>query len=245
MSRAGVADAPTRHLPTRAADIGMFELWPLVEPPPAGEDIAWDAPMDYVSETAPRAVLAQRIAAMIQGWISCGEALAPGGRPIRAGDVLILVRRRNAFFVEMVRALKACGVPVAGADRLVLASHIAVQDLLALGAFVLLPGDDYALACLLKSPLCGLGDDDRNAHEVRRSQQHLKRDSLLAQELVKHFLTSPGRLYDDVAELCVLLESQLLACGRVTYPRDRRERVQADATLDDLGAADVRKEARG
>jgi ATP-dependent helicase/nuclease subunit A len=159
-ARAGVADAPTRHLPTRAADIGMFELWPLVEPPPAGEDIAWDAPMDYVSETAPRAVLAQRIAAMIQGWISCGEALAPGGRPIRAGDVLILVRRRNAFFVEMVRALKACGVPVAGADRLVLASHIAVQDLLALGAFVLLPGDDYAVACLLKSPLCGLGDDD-------------------------------------------------------------------------------------
>jgi ATP-dependent helicase/nuclease subunit A len=159
-ARDGVADDLTRHLPIRDGDIGLFELWPLVEPLAGGDDVAWDAPLDYVAETAPRAVLAQRIAGMIRGWLDCSEALAPGGRAIRAGDVLILVRRRNGFFVEMVRALKACGVPVAGADRLVLAAHMAVQDLLSLGAFVLLPGDDHSLACLLKSPLCGLGDDD-------------------------------------------------------------------------------------
>jgi ATP-dependent helicase/nuclease subunit A len=159
-ARAGVAAEPTRHAAIRTGDIGLFELWPLVEPPDAGAETAWDAPLDYVAETAPRAVLAERIAGMVRGWLDCGEALAPGGRAIRAGDVLILVRRRNGFFVEMVRALKACGVPVAGADRLVLAAHMAVQDLLSLGEFALLPRDDYALACLLKSPLCGLGDDD-------------------------------------------------------------------------------------
>jgi ATP-dependent helicase/nuclease subunit A len=60
----------------------------------------------------------------------------------------------------MVRALKAAGVPVAGADRLVLADHVAIQDLVALARFALLPRDDYALACVLKSPLCGLDDDD-------------------------------------------------------------------------------------
>jgi ATP-dependent helicase/nuclease subunit A len=159
-ARAGVAAAPTQHRAVHADRQGLFELWPLVEPPPVSTDEAWDAPLDYMSETAPRAVLARRIAATIRGWIDDGVALTPGGPAIRAGDVMVLVRRRNAFFAEMVRALKAAAVPVAGADRLVLAAHIAVQDLVALGAAALLPADDYALACLLKSPLCGLDDDD-------------------------------------------------------------------------------------
>ena len=42
---------------------------------------------------------------------------------------------------------------MAGADRITLNDHLAIQDLLALGQFILLPEDDLALACLLKSPL--------------------------------------------------------------------------------------------
>ena len=57
-------------------------------------------------------------------------------------------------------ALKARGIPVAGADRLMLTEQIAVQDLVALGDFLRLPEDDLALAALLKSPLFGLDDDD-------------------------------------------------------------------------------------
>jgi ATP-dependent helicase/nuclease subunit A len=146
----------------REGEPGLVELWPLVEPPPGGDDVAWDAPLDYVSEASPPALLARRIAATIRGWIDGGEAILRDGVavPIRPGDVMVLVRRRNAFFVEMVRALKAAGVPVAGADRLVLADHVAIQDLVALARFALLPRDDYALACVLKSPLCGLDDDD-------------------------------------------------------------------------------------
>jgi len=161
-ARAGVAAAATSHRAVRDGEPGLVELWPLVEPPPGGDDVAWDAPLDYVSEASPPALLARRIAATIQGWIDGGEAIWRDGAavPIRPGDVMILVRRRNAFFVEMVRALKAAGVPVAGADRLVLADHVAIQDLVALARFALLPRDDYALACVLKSPLCGLDDDD-------------------------------------------------------------------------------------
>ena len=57
------------------------------------------------------------------------------GRPIRAGDILILVRKRAPFAPVMVSALKARGIRVAGADRLVLTEQIAVQDLMALGDF--------------------------------------------------------------------------------------------------------------
>ena len=161
-ARAGVAMAETSHRAVREGEPGLVELWPLVEPPPGGDEVAWDAPLDYVSEASPPALLARRIAATIRGWIDGGEAIWRDGAavPIRPGDVMILVRRRNAFFVEMVRALKAAGVPVAGADRLVLADHVAIQDLVALARFALLPRDDYALACVLKSPLCGLDDDD-------------------------------------------------------------------------------------
>ena len=41
-----------------------------------------------------------------------------------------------------------------------LRDHIAVQDLIALGRAILLPEDDLNLACLLKSPLLGLDEDE-------------------------------------------------------------------------------------
>ncbi len=79
--------------------------------------------------------------------------LGPEGRVVRPGDILILVRQRNSFFDAMIRALWSVRVPVAGADRLKLAENIAVMDLLALAQFCLMPEDDHALACVLKSPL--------------------------------------------------------------------------------------------
>ena len=68
----------------------------------------------------------------------------------------MLVRRRNAFVEELVRALKQRNVPVAGVDRMVLTEQLAVMDLMALGQFLLLPDDDLTLATVLKSPLIGL-----------------------------------------------------------------------------------------
>jgi ATP-dependent helicase/nuclease subunit A len=51
-------------------------------------------------------------------------------------------------------------VPVAGRDRLTLAEHPAIEDLVALGRAILLPQDDLSLAITLKTPLFGLDDDD-------------------------------------------------------------------------------------
>ena len=69
---------------------------------------------------------------------------------------MVLVRRRDAFVADLLRALKQRGVPVAGADRLALAEELAVQDLVALGQFLLLPEDDLTLATVLKGPLFGV-----------------------------------------------------------------------------------------
>ena len=84
--------------------------------------------------------------------------LESAGRRLRAGDILVLVRRRGAFDRALVRELKKRAVPVAGLDRMVLTEQPAVQDLMSLCAALLLPQDDLSLAEFLTSPLGGLSD---------------------------------------------------------------------------------------
>ena len=111
-------------------------------------------------------MLADRVARKVKALTSpaSGEYVHEGRgierREIKAGDILILVRTRNAFFEAVIRALKSHGVDVAGADRLDIANHIAVLDLAAAGRAALLPDDDLSVACVLKSPLFGFTDED-------------------------------------------------------------------------------------
>lgn len=151
--------AGTLHEWRRVDDGGLVEVWPTEKPEDNPPPDPWNLPVDYRSPHSPRARLARRIAREIRGWID-GRVLLPSqGRPIRPGDVMILVRRRNSFVDEVIRELKLQNIPVAGSDRLALTAHIAVMDLMALMRFVLLPGDDLNLASLLKSPLFGFDDD--------------------------------------------------------------------------------------
>src|SRR5215468_7019630 len=152
-------DGKPVHLALPDATPGRVEIWPLIGPDPSSSLEAWDAPFDAVSEMSPQVKLAQKIAATVRGFIDSGEPVGRDLAPMRAGDVLILVRQRGALFSSIIRALKNTGVAVAGADRLVLTEHIAIIDLMALADAVLLIRDDLALAIALKSPLFGLSDD--------------------------------------------------------------------------------------
>jgi ATP-dependent helicase/nuclease subunit A len=156
------ADIPLRHDLSRIDAPGLVELWPPFAPADedeVGETAPWAAADRPRGGGDPEQDLADRIADTIQGWIAAREPLVPGGPPIGAGDIMILVRRRTRFVMPLIRALKARDVPVAGVDRLALTEPLAVQDLMALGRFLLLPEDDLTLACLLKSPLIGLDED--------------------------------------------------------------------------------------
>ncbi len=161
-ARAGVLDPGTvlRHDTQRRGEPGLVELWPLAEA--AAKEQAqepWPLPHRARTGEEPEALVASAIVRTIAGWLQAGELLESRGRPLRPGDIMVLVRRRGTIQERIVRGLEAAGVPVAGIDRLALADHLAVQDLLALGRVVLLPEDDYSLACLLKSPLLGLGEE--------------------------------------------------------------------------------------
>ena len=140
------------HQTNRPGENGLVELWPLIEPQDGGEDDPWTAPVDREAANSPRRRLAARLAATIKSWIG-KRVIAATGKVVKPGDILVLVRVRNVFFDALIRELRQAGVPVAGADRLKLIDNIAVLDLLALARFCLMPEDDYALACILKSPV--------------------------------------------------------------------------------------------
>ncbi|KWT70647.1 hypothetical protein APY04_0927 [Hyphomicrobium sulfonivorans] len=147
------------HAVHRMGHGGVVELWPPELAEDAVKSDRW-APLEEEHEQKPIARVADRVANTIRSWLDNGEMLASEGRPIRAGDIIILVRKRRPFADPMVAALKARNIPVAGSDRLRLSDQIAVQDLVSLGDFLTLPEDDLALAEVLKSPLIGLDDDD-------------------------------------------------------------------------------------
>jgi ATP-dependent helicase/nuclease subunit A len=154
-----IETAVIKHHAYRQGEAGLVELWePLAEDKrptvPAFEPWS-EEPSGARSVDA----LCRRIASTIKGWLRDGERLASQGRKVTAGDILILVRRREPFTAPMIRALKREGIPVAGADRMRLMDQLAVQDLVALADVLLMPEDDLALAVVLKSPLFGLDDD--------------------------------------------------------------------------------------
>ncbi|MDP1739209.1 MAG: double-strand break repair helicase AddA [Caulobacter sp.] len=174
-TRAGVppprGEDVVSHEAFRADHAGCVDLWPLEREEPGEDREAWDAPLDEEAEASANRRLARRIAAEIKALVARGDSvfdkdlIGPDGkkgqwRPARFGDVLILVRRRRVLFEEIIRELKKTQVPVAGADRLTLSGHIAFDDLMALARFVQYPDDDLTLAGLLKTPFCGLPDDD-------------------------------------------------------------------------------------
>ncbi|MFC7689762.1 UvrD-helicase domain-containing protein [Paeniroseomonas aquatica] len=159
-ARAGVVPegAILEHLPDRAGQAGMVELWPLLRPADKPKPTPWEVPEAPEAVADAPALLAEALAARIAAMIG-REDLPARARPVRPGDILVLVRRRTAFIQRLVRALKERDVPVGGVDRLKLVEQIAVQDLLALCDVLLLPEDDLQLAALLKSPLVGLDED--------------------------------------------------------------------------------------
>ena len=148
---------------------GLIELWPLSPAPPKNYDEeAWrPEPVDALSADSARESLAREIAATIRGWLDTGELInVKHGkqeivRPMKPKDILILVRKRTGpFFNAVIRHLKWNDIAVAGADRLVLSTSAAVQDLMSLARFVCLPDDDLALAEVLRGPMFDISEED-------------------------------------------------------------------------------------
>ena len=143
----------TAHNSLRPKAIGRIDVWDIIRatPPEPPED--WTERQDI--EQSPLVKVAKTVAKTIQRWTATGFA--------KPGQILVLVRKRNAFIHALARELKNLGVPVGGVDRLTLLSHIAIKDLLALARICVAPADSLSLASLLKSPVFNFSDDEMMA----------------------------------------------------------------------------------
>ncbi len=148
------------HKSYREGQAGLVELWPLFEQEKKQSHEFWDPPIEVRNIQSSSSKLAEYIAQKIRYWLDSKEILESYNRPICAGDIMILVRTRSAFVDQLVKALKSQNIPVSGADRMKLGDQLAVQDLLALARFCLLPDDDLTLAEVLKSPILGWDEDE-------------------------------------------------------------------------------------
>lgn len=182
----------SHHIAFQEAMPGRVEIWPPIAPSANPEDADWTDPIDLIAGEHHTAELGRRVAERI-AQILASETLIPGAkgpRKVTAGDFLILVRRRSPLFAEVIRACKAAGLPIAGADRLHLGGEMAVKDIKALLAFLTLPEDDLALAELLRSPLLGLTEAELYAlaqprkgylwEALRHAPEHADTVSVLA-----------------------------------------------------------------
>lgn len=141
---------------------GRVDLWPAIAKADTEDPGDWEEPVDLQAQRQHNLVLAQAIAEEIAQIIAAGTQIPgkSGPGPVHEGDFLILVQRRRELFHEIIRACKAQGLAIAGADRLELGAELAVKDIRAVLAFLATPEDDLALAELLRSPLCGWSEAD-------------------------------------------------------------------------------------
>ena len=158
------------HASHRADKPGRVVLLPRAVRQKREEPEDWTEPYDAPS--AAETQLANRIADEI---LEIRNTVLPSGRRLTDGEILVLVRRRDAFAAAMNRALRSRQIPTAGADRIPISTHIAVLDLLALADVMLLPEDDLQLAACLKSPLLGLTEEQLMQLSVGRERTSLWR----------------------------------------------------------------------
>ncbi len=156
--------ARTNHLAFKGDLPGRVDVWPVIEPSDRADRVEWYGAGLISQEMQAHVKLARFLALQIQRLVDPvnGEYIVAGDgpRPVRCGDILILVRRRNRLFHSIIAELKAVGLSVAGTDRMRLLESLAVQDVRAVLSFLATPGDDLSLAAALRSPIFRLTEEE-------------------------------------------------------------------------------------
>ena len=98
--------------------------------------------------------------AVAQAILRARRSLSEAGAPeAKWSDVMLLVKKRS-YLTAYESALRETGIPFISDKRGGLLESLEVADLVALLSFLITPGDNRALAHVLKSPIFGAADDD-------------------------------------------------------------------------------------
>jgi ATP-dependent helicase/nuclease subunit A len=105
--------------------------------------------------------LSKYVADFIENSIKNHVAVKDGSRAARPEDFLILFRHRKIETMNLIcDELKKRNIPVSGVDRVLLKDEIVVEDLIALAELKNFPLNDLVCACVLKSPIVEMSEED-------------------------------------------------------------------------------------
>lgn len=110
------------------------------------------------------------------------ELTSKSDNPVKWSDVMLLVKKR-AHLGAYEKALREAGIPFMSDKRGGLLESLEVADLIALLTFLITPGDNLALAHVLKSPIIGADDDDLILLAEREERVWWQRLQAATQEL--------------------------------------------------------------
>ena len=185
----GITDLIDDHY-SQKPPVGLVELLAPVTPATVANEAAANDNDDEESWiTNEKRRLAEKLADHAKALIDERPWLVTKDRHLQPGDIMYLLRSRGDLASLLVAQLHERGVPVAGIDRLRLLQPLVVQDMLAAIRFVLQPGDDLSLACLLVSPLIGWSQEQLLTHGYRGDRkitlwQHLREQDEIASDIL-------------------------------------------------------------
>lgn len=200
------------HYSAREGEGGLVEVWPSIEALENGQINGFKPMIERIAADKAEITCAKQVADKIKSLIKNKEILESKNRPIKAGDIMILLQKRWQGFIEtLISELKEAKIEVCGIDRMILTDQLVTQDLMALGQFLLLPEDDLNFACLLKSPLFCISEEElfelcynRKGNlwqNVKNNKKYEKISVKLKELLSKADFIRPFELYSEVLSL--------------------------------------------
>ena len=145
----------SEHKPIRDA-IGKVEIWPQIQKEKEEKkEKSYEWQIDFTAKKIPQEeeILAEIIARKIKSRVELKE--------LNYGDFMILLRNRtNGFDRALTKFFHQYQIPFTSVSRVKFSESLLIQDLLSAAKFVTLPQDDLNLACLLKSPIFEMSEEN-------------------------------------------------------------------------------------
>jgi len=184
---------------TLAAESGQAWRLPLITVaarPGATEQFSLRDPLTTPLEEQEDARRQDEGRAVAAALIAARRAQAENGQTLPWSDVMLLVKKRT-HLRAYEKALREAGVPFISDKRGGLLESLEVSDLIALLTFLITPGDNLALAHVLKSPIFGAGDNDLIQLTVREGSSWWQRLQSIAGEGTTSSLCHAAQLLTD------------------------------------------------
>lgn len=152
------------HEISRKKTFGYFEINNLCGEKPKradSEKIEWFLPSEYAQDTTEKNkdILAKQVTARIVEILNRNYPLAETSKAPKASDIMILLRKRDEFAYKLIAEIQKNNIKISGIDRLYLNENIVIKDIISLVKFSNMPNDNLNLACLLKSPIFELSEE--------------------------------------------------------------------------------------